>query len=233
MTRSAQPRGHGSVPRHHFPDDVLFDYVAGNTAEAVSIVIACHASMCSVCLRQIRWLEELAAHLGDALPPSPLREDAFERVLARLSDEPAPAKQPPAALVPPPGLEFVAAPVWPYLKVDPRLGRPLFESIVEGIGCIELTVKPVGGTARLVELDPSITVPLHDHGGPEYGLLFSGGLQEEDGRVWHRGDVFYRLPGEQHLQAVLPGEACIALVVNEGSLVPITPAGDVLKLFSA
>ena len=35
-----------------------------------------------------------------------------------------------------------------------------------------------------------------------------------------------------HEQSVLPGELCIALVINEGSLIPLTPAGDVLKLFS-
>jgi anti-sigma factor ChrR (cupin superfamily) len=85
----------------------------------------------------------------------------------------------------------------------------------------------------LVELAPLLTVPPHDHGGPEYGVLFTGGLREEDGREWHRGDVFYRLPGEAHLQEVLPGPACVALVINEGGLIPLTAAGDVLKLFSA
>ena len=47
------------------------------------------------------------------------------------------------------------------------------------------------------------------------------------------GDVFHKVPGEVHNQAVLPGEPCIALVVNAGSLIPLTPEGEVLKLFSA
>jgi putative transcriptional regulator len=233
-------------PRHHFPDEVLSEYVAGACVEAVSLVIACHASLCAPCRRRLTWLEQVAGSLIESAGPTDMRPDALDRALAGLSEAPISESQPlsearvrggvsggrpsPRALR---GLEFLARPLWPYLESLGVRGRDSFKQVVRGIGVIELAIAPRGGTARLVELEPGITVPLHDHGGPEYGVLFAGGLREEDGREWHRGDVFHRLPGESHVQAVLPGEACIALVINEGSLIPLTPAGDVLKLFSA
>jgi putative transcriptional regulator len=219
-------------PRHHFPDEVLMEYVAGTSIEAVSLAIACHASLCPSCRRRIRWLEHLAGALVDSARPVALRHDALERALAQL-DESQHARTPAAPRPASVALSFLPQPLWSYLP-ELRGGRLPFDSVVDGIGTIEFaSITPKGGTARMVELAPSLTVPSHDHGGPEYGVLFAGGLREEDGREWHRGDVFYRLPGEVHVQEVLPGAACIALVVNEGSLIPLTPTGDVLKLFSA
>lgn len=235
-----------TAPRHHFPDEVLTEYVAGTCVEAVSLAIACHASLCAPCRARLGWLEQLAGSLIESARPTEMYPDALERALARLSEaktasEPTPASgsgasssltaaRPARAPV---GLEFLARPLWPYLQSLGVRGRGSFKPVVPGIGTIELPIAPRGGTARLVELQPTVTVPLHDHGGPEYGVLFTGGLREEDGREWHRGDVFYRIPGESHTQAVLPGVACVALVINEGSLIPLTPAGDVLKLFSS
>lgn len=217
-----------NAPRHHFPDDVLLEYVAGNTGEAVSLAVACHASLCAACRRQIAWLERMGGALVESAPAAALHDDALTRALARL-DEPAvpavPAPEPPKRPVP--GFEFAPRPLWPYLSPQ----RAAFTEVVPGIGAVELGIPVAGGWARLVKLAPDVVIPDHDHAGAEYGVLFQGGLRDQ-GELFHRGDVFHKVPGEQHNQIVLPGEPCIALVVNEGNLIPLTPEGEVLKLFS-
>jgi putative transcriptional regulator len=212
-------------PKHHFPDEVLLEYVAGNTAEAVSLAIAVHASLCEACRWQLALLERMGGALVEAAEPAEMRGDALERLLARLDDEPHAGE--PAPVVAPPGLDYLPRPLWPYLASDSAVFKP----VVPGIATIELGIAPRAGTARLVQLDPAVVIPHHDHGGPEYGVLLRGGLRDGEADL-HRGDVFYKTPGDVHEQSVLPGELCIALVINEGSLIPLTPAGDVLKLFS-
>ena len=212
-------------PKHHFPDEVLLEYVAGNTVEAVSLAIAVHGSLCEPCRWQIALLERMGGALVDAAEPAPLRGDALERALAKLDDAPVPK---PAPLSAPPGLEYLPRPLWRYLARD----RAAFSAVVPGIATIELGIAPRAGTARIVQLDPDVVIPQHDHGGPEYGVLLRGGLRDGEADL-HRGDVFYRTPGDVHEQSVLPGEPCIALVINEGSLIPLTEAGELLKLFSA
>ena len=37
------------TPTFHPPDDLLVEYAAGETPESVSLVIACHATLCPTC----------------------------------------------------------------------------------------------------------------------------------------------------------------------------------------
>lgn len=62
-------------------------------------------------------------------------------------------------------------------------------------------------------------------------MVFSGALEEEGKRIG-RGDISMRVPGERHQQRVAEGEPCIALVVNEGRLQPLTLRGRLLIALS-
>ena len=54
-------------------------------------------------------------------------------------------------------------------------------------------------------------------------LRFTGALEERsDGQRFGRGDVSIRMPGERHEQRATPGEPCVALVVNELGLTPVS-----------
>jgi putative transcriptional regulator len=91
--------------------------------------------------------------------------------------------------------------------------------------------KPQSGRVakvRLVSLHPGMIIPHHDHGGAEYTVVFSGGLRDHQGTC-HRGDVAVRNPGDRHRQHVETGAQCVALVVNEGDLLPTTWIGRLVK----
>ncbi|HTB56661.1 MAG TPA: hypothetical protein VLC06_02255, partial [Polyangia bacterium] len=104
-----------------------------------------------------------------------------------------------------------------------------WRTVVPGMRVVDLPLAVPGGAVRLVRFKGGVTIPLHDHGGPEYIVVFTGALEEKsDGLRFGRGDVSIRLPGERHEQRATPGEPCVALVVNEGALRPLTLRGRLL-----
>jgi putative transcriptional regulator len=82
--------------------------------------------------------------------------------------------------------------------------------------------------ARLVRFRPGIPIPLHDHEGPEHTVVFSGGLDDDDGHLG-RGDAATMLPGHTHRQRASLGEPCVALIVSEAPPRPLTLVGKVMK----
>jgi putative transcriptional regulator len=82
-----------------------------------------------------------------------------------------------------------------------------------------------------VNLQPGLEIPLHDHGGPELTVIFTGALADDQGR-FARGDISMREPGERHVQRVEAGAPCVALVINEGPLLPLTWKGKALTLLA-
>jgi putative transcriptional regulator len=211
------------TPTHHPADELLVEYAAGETAEAVSLVIACHATLCPPCRQRLAELEVVGGALLEQAPPRELRPGALEAVLAALDAE---GDRDGGAAVAP----SAAAPSGAVLDPSWALPRPLlryldattaWKRVVPGVRDIKLDAAPAGELLRLVNLRPGMTIPLHDHGGPELTLVFSGGLLEPD-RVLHRGDFAIRQPGERHVQRVETGTPCIALTLNQGPLVPLT-----------
>ena len=84
-----------------------------------------------------------------------------------------------------------------------------------------------GPRLRLVAFAPGVAIPPHDHGGTEHIVIFTGAI-EEGGQRFARGDIATREAGERHEQRIAAGEPCVALVVNEGPLLPLTLRGRLL-----
>ncbi len=215
------------APTHHVSDEQLVEYASGACSEAAALAIACHLSLCATCASNGRALEAVGGASLEASPAQPLAGGALNRMLARLDDEGAPDGA--VALDPQIGGLLagwrVPRAVAPYLP--PGVAAAGWRRLVPGVTCVDLHVGPSSTVARLVSLSPGIEVPLHEHGGTEYTVIFTGSLVDDEGR-FARGDVSIREPGARHVQRVDAGEPCVALVVNEGPLVPLTLKGKIL-----
>lgn len=219
-----------TTPRHHLPLALLANYVAGNTNEAVSLVVACHVTLCAACAAEHARLERAAGVQLAAAAPANVADDLLARTLARLDETPAAAPTPPRTQLPDAPLP---APLLRVLDGAPTRtdGSPRWRRLTPGIEQIPLPVATPGATARLLRLAPNVTVPLHGHEGDELVAVFSGGLEDGD-QVFERGDVELRGASDQHVQRIRPGAPCIALVVNHGRLVPRTWAGRLFALIT-
>jgi putative transcriptional regulator len=225
------PTGQLSLPTHHVPEHGLVEYVAGAATDGAALAFACHVSLCGACAAEVAALENVGGSILEASPGQELGPGALESLLARLETTP----QLPTATA-----ETAAVPavVVPSFLADCDLPAPLlralpstkgWRTVVPGMRVVDLPFALPGGAVRLVRFKGGVTIPFHDHGGPEYIVVFTGALEEKsDGLRFGRGDVSIRLPGERHEQRATPGEACVALVVNEGALRPLTLRGRLL-----
>lgn len=217
-----------AVPHHHFSDEILLDYSAGNAKEPLGLPVACHLDLCPDCRDRVADLEAVASAslLTFGFPR------ASQDVRARLLSELGPRTMPVDASEPPIARELagLGLPValHRYLSAD---HHPHWRLLIPGVREIRLGLREQGASARLVRLRPGVVIPLHDHEGPEYTVVFRGGLEEGEAH-FQRGDVCVRDEGIDHEQHVERGEECIALVVNHGGLVPRTLKGHLFKLIA-
>ncbi len=218
--------GQLSLPTHHVPEHGLVEYVAGAASDGAALAFACHVSLCGACAAEVAALENVGGSLLEASPGQELAPGALESVLARLETTPQLAAPAAETLAVPAFLAGCDLPA-PLLRALPSTQG--WRTVVPGMRVVDLPFAVPGGAVRLVRFKGGVTIPFHDHGGPEYIVVFSGALEEKsDGLRFGRGDVSIRLPGERHEQRATPGEPCVALVVNEGALRPLTLRGRLL-----
>jgi putative transcriptional regulator len=216
-----------AAPTHHVSEEGLLEYVAGAATDPASLAIACHVSLCAACAAQAAALEAVGGSILETSPGEPLDAGALQATLARLDAAPEPAAVARGVVEAPGFLSAFGLPS-PLLRSLPAQVAD-WRFVVPGVRAVDLPVVSTGATARLICFGGGVTIPLHDHGGTEYVVVFSGALEEKaDGKRFGRGDISIRQTGERHEQRATPGEACIALVVNEGKLRPLTLRGRLL-----
>jgi putative transcriptional regulator len=214
-------------PSHHVPEEGLLEYVAGAATDPASLAIACHVSLCAACAAQAAALEALGGSILETSPGEALDAGALAATLARLDAAPEPAAVARGAVEAPGFLSAFELPS-PLVRSLPAQVAD-WRFVVPGVRAVDLAVASTGATARLISFGGGVTIPLHDHGGTEYVVVFSGALEEKaEGKRFGRGDISIRQTGERHEQRATPGAPCIALVVNEGKLRPLTLRGRLL-----
>ena len=225
-----------NTPTHHLDDDVLLAYVAGTATEPVSLLAACHLTLCAACREHGAAAEMVGGALLDVEPVAALSEDALARVLARLDDD-GPAALPPApaaGTAEPFVFEGVPLPrpLARYLGLGKQGGdsRRAFRFLAPGVRGVDLpVVAPPAVRTRLLRLAPWVEIPRHAHAAPEFTMVFSGSLSEGGDR-YGRGDVRFLDTAGVHVQRVDSDGPCVALVINEGALLPQTWRGKLVSL---
>jgi putative transcriptional regulator len=214
------------TPTHHVPEHGLVEYVTGACTEGAALAFACHVALCPTCAAEVAALEGVAGGVLAAGAGEELAAGALEALLSRLDEAP---QLPAAAAEAPVAPAFLEACKLPAALLRMLPSNDGWRSVVPGMRVVDLPIAVPGGAVRLVRFKGGVTIPFHDHGGPEYIVVFTGALEEkDDGRRFARGDVSIRLPGERHEQRATPGEPCVALVINEGGLRPLTLRGRLL-----
>ncbi len=214
----------GSFPLHHLPSELLLEYSAGTLDAPLALMTACHLTLCPQCRTAAGQLDEVGAALvherkGEA--QTALADGAWERLAGRLNDlqtlpERAPSNSGLQTALPRALLECL-----PEQRVRWRPWLP-------GVKGMTLQLDKACAPVRLVKFAPGVRVPLHDHKATELVLVLDGVIHE-DGNRYARGDVAIAEPGHAHEQIVDFGSECVALILNQGRLLPLTLWGRILK----
>ena len=208
-------------PSRHFSDDLLRGFAVGAASEGARLAVACHLDFCAACREGTATHEATLDALLASQPSAPLRA----RLMAELDELPAPPPMPaPAVATLPADLPRLPPALSNLLSSG---GTVTWRTLVPGIRAIDLPIASVW-RARLVRFRPGLTIPIHDHGGPEHTVVFSGGLLDAGGHLG-RGDATTMFPGESHTQRTDDAEPCVALIINESAARPLTTSGRLLK----
>jgi putative transcriptional regulator len=122
-------------------------------------------------------------------------------------------------------------------RLSTALGAPFvgvsglpWRFVVPGARRVSLPVGP-GPRATLWSFGGGFRPPRHTHPGDELTLVISGGYHDHQG-AFGPGDVEERAAEDAHEQR-MDDEGCVALIVDDGPIVPTTWFGKLLARFAS
>jgi putative transcriptional regulator len=195
--------------RHPIGDEFVLDFAAGTAPEPIALVVAAHAALNQQSRATLSRLEAAGGAMLNDLPPAPVADGAFARVVAQLG--PQDATPPPARLqvadVLPPALRAYAP-----NGIDALPWRKRFGGLAEA-------VLPCGDGKRykvsLLRIGAGRPIPRHTHRGEEFLLVLQGGFADEHGH-YVRGDVCFADEAVEHQPVADADGDCLCLAVTEG-----------------
>lgn len=216
----------GMRPSHHVDGDMLLAYAAGTLAQAPSLVVATHLSLCPACRASLAAAEAVGGALLDDIAPEPVSRKVVADVLTRLDAIVPDAKRKP----PQTEAKSLAGAVLPrcvldYLPED--LGDLRWSWVSPGVKFSEMLSD---GRTRVGLMQAAAGAPFtpHGHSGPEVTMVLSGGYR--DGAVsYQRGDVQSVDESDVHEPVVDQATECLALFLTSG---PVKPTGLIARIVS-
>ena len=208
-------RGGGRLPTHHIGEELLLEYAAGATTEAMSLLIASHLALCPMCRGQLAELELLGGAMLDALPGEEADDGGLEAMLARLDDEDMGPVRPAAPAADPPATDGILLPQPLRSYVGSDLSRLGWKRRMRGL---DECVLPVGGArVSLMRIHQGAAMPKHTHAGNELTLVLTGGFTDARGS-YLRGDVAVTDEHVDHQPTADLDEDCLCLAVVDAPL---------------
>jgi putative transcriptional regulator len=206
------------VIAHHLPLDMLVDYAAGSLEEGPALIVASHVTLCAQCRAQVAGFEAVGGALLEETPTVAMSDGAFDRVLARIAQEPKIEEVAPqtglAALLP--------FPLRRYVDASSRWRRA-------GLGVEEISLVLGEGPhqASLLRIKGGRAMARHRHSGLEFTLVLDGAFTDRGAR-YAPGDVC--LAAEPEHQPLADADAdCVCLAVIDGPLVLTGTLGRLLN----
>ena len=193
----------------HIPSTVLASYATGNLAEAYSLVVACHVSLCDTCRAELAAFEAVGGNFLEHSEEAALAPHSLEATLARIETEP---KRTLAHL--PPSTSVFPRPLQRYVGAGPEDVR--WRSVGGGVKHAILDCSS-DATARLLYIPGGSAVPEHGHRGLELTLVLQGAFLDSVDR-FERGDVETGDKELEHQPIATPGEACMCLAATDAPL---------------
>ncbi len=194
---------------HHADTATLMSFAAGTLPEALSAVVASHLSLCPICRRDVRSMDDIGGLLMGELPLTAMvtlnpnvssrleiTTDEGDHVLAAIED----AGDVPAPLSRIAGSDLSSI-QWRRLGVG-VWHKPLPLS------------QDARGDLRLIKVGPGQAMPEHGHGGSELTLILAGSYIDSIGR-FATGDIADLDEAVEHRPIADRTTGCICLIASE------------------
>ena len=171
---------------HHPNEDLLGDYVRGQTSEGMNLLISSHLSFCPKCQRLAHGLEGLASTIIASAYPEPVSKNIWDSCLAKIQNLGSAASNPPTT-------EHIAAKTPTIACNDPAIPynlRKLLPAEIDQLPWkyfVGKTIKEYkigkddGWRWGLVYTKAGGKLPYHSHRGIEATLILKGRFSDNTG----------------------------------------------------
>ncbi|MFN7114833.1 MAG: ChrR family anti-sigma-E factor [Alphaproteobacteria bacterium] len=203
-------------------ETVLMHYAAGHLRPTEALLVACHVAINPAARRRLEAYEAIGAKMICDSPEAdtaPLTRDCFDKIMARIDAQPAPAPaaSPRAPMQPD---ETIPPSVMALLCGNCTERRIRWQKLHSGVEAVSLHVpagSPCRHRLRLLRLAPHQQTPAHSHGGREMTLVLQGGFSDHTGH-YRAGDLVIA-EGAGFVHAPKAGaEGCLCLTLTEAPL---------------
>jgi putative transcriptional regulator len=209
--------------KHHPNAAILKDFVDGNLADSVSLIVSSHVELCEHCQKQVSMLTAQAADsvfesdtaglkLSDSEMDAFLSDDgefdfdAIDQITADLSQA--------VEVVVEAQQETVSNTTFMIPRALNSVARKDWLNLGK-ISRARLDFDDESHHTSLLHIDKDGQVPCHTHKGFEITLLLEGSFEDEMG-VYNKGDFIW-LDGE-HTHQPATKEGCVCLTVSSDAL---------------
>ncbi|PML56840.1 ChrR family anti-sigma-E factor [Vibrio lentus] len=209
--------------KHHPNAAILKDFVDGNLADSVSLIVSSHVELCEHCQKQVSMLTAQAADsvfesdtaglkLSDSEMVAFLSDDgefdfdAIDQITADLSQA--------VEVVVEAQQETVSNTTFTIPRALNSVARKDWLNLGK-ISRARLDFDDESHHTSLLHIDKDGQVPCHTHKGFEITLLLEGSFEDEMG-VYNKGDFIW-LDGE-HTHQPATKEGCVCLTVSSDAL---------------
>ncbi|CAV27609.1 ChrR family anti-sigma-E factor [Vibrio atlanticus] len=209
--------------KHHPNAAILKDFVDGNLADSVSLIVASHVELCEHCQKQVSMLTAQAADSVFESDTAGLKRsdsemdaflsddgefdfDAIDQITADLSQA--------VEVVVEAQQETVSNTTFTIPRALNSVARKDWLNLGK-ISRARLDFDDESHHTSLLHIDKDGQVPCHTHKGFEITLLLEGSFEDEMG-VYNKGDFIW-LDGE-HTHQPATKEGCVCLTVSSDAL---------------
>lgn len=216
------------MARFHPPEDMVIDHAVGTLAEAQSLFVASHVSLCPDCRVLVREVEEAGGLLLHAIDPVPVDQRLREAVLSNLHHVDENDWHEARFIADTATLRAVPEPLRSHMAVN--LHEIPWQRVTSKLARYDLPNRDPRFVVRMLKIAAGSRMPKHEHGGMELTMVLAGAFTDDRGR-YGRGDVALGDPSIRHSPIAEDGEDCLCLTVVEGGLSLSGPIGKVVNLF--
>lgn len=194
---------------HHFDDATLLAYSSGTLNKGMALLVESHLEMCEHCMEQVQTSNRIGGDLLRQIEPVAMKSGSLDQVLSILDDV-----EPEVPAVSRSRNAEVPASLVEYIGDD--LNALDWKTM--GLGVQQYDLKLGGtGAARLLRIQPGVSVPHHTHTGSELTLILRGSYSDEIGR-FQVGDVADLDDQLEHQPIVDTEHECICLIATDAPL---------------
>ncbi|MGM0559616.1 MAG: ChrR family anti-sigma-E factor [Pseudomonadota bacterium] len=213
-----------TLPVHHAPEELLFDYARGALNAPASLMIETHLALDPESRSHVEDYDCIGGLLLEDLEPEPVSSDCFQHLLARLERESEESHREQSSdtqadsTVDREADSPLPRPLRRYIRSD--LDSLSWRRVINGLEEADLDAGEDDGKQwrlRLMWIAPDTKMPRHTHKGTEYTLVLQGAYRDENGR-YGRGDMQVADAEVDHRPVSEPGDPCLCLVLTDAPL---------------